>query len=60
MPCARRDISPTSKMRVEIQRVTGHMFWKKNRPAKAEIDLKELSDDYWDSTKHGFIVLSQS
>jgi hypothetical protein len=47
-------------MRVEIQRITGHKFWKKNRPANEEIDLQGLSDDYWDSTKHVFIVLSQS
>jgi len=47
-------------MRVEVQRITGHMFWKKNRPANEDIDLQGLSDDYWDSTKHEFIVLSQS
>jgi len=47
-------------MRVEIQRITGHMFWKKNRPAIEDIDLQELSEDYWDSKKHEFIVQSQS
>jgi hypothetical protein len=46
-------------MRVEVQRIAGHKFWKKNL-ANEEIDLQGLSDDYWDSTKHQFIVLSQS
>jgi hypothetical protein len=52
-----RNISPTSEMRVEITR---HVFWKKNRQANEVIDLQEISDEYWDSTKHQFIVMSQS
>jgi hypothetical protein len=44
-------------MRVEITR---HLFWKKNRQANEAIDLKEISNEYWDSTKHQCIVLSQS
>ena len=47
-------------MRVEIQRITGHMFWKKIRPADDAIDLQWYSNDYWDSTGHDFIVQSQS
>ena len=47
-------------MRLEIQRITGHMFWKKNRPANEVIDLQGLSDEYWSSTKHEFIIPRQS
>jgi hypothetical protein len=47
-------------MRVEIRRITGHLFWKRIRPVNEEIDLKGLSDDYWSSTEHEFIAPSQS
>jgi len=47
-------------MRMEIQRTTGHMFWKKSQPANEDIDLQGISDDYRDSTEHEFIVQSQS
>ena len=47
-------------MRVEIQRITGHLLWKKNRPANVVIDLQELYDDYWSSTKREFIIQGQS
>jgi hypothetical protein len=60
MLCVRRDISPMSEMRVKIQRVTLYLFKEKRTQANEEIDLQGLSDDYWDSTKHEFIVLSQS
>jgi len=46
-------------MRVEIQRITGHLFWKKNRPANEEIDLQGIYDDYWSSKKHEFIMQRQ-
>jgi hypothetical protein len=47
-------------MRVEIERITGHLLWKKIRPVSEEIDLQGLSDDYWSSTEHEFIMPSQS
>jgi hypothetical protein len=47
-------------MRVEIQRITRNLLWAKNRQANEVIDLQGLSNDYWDSNKHEFTVLSQS
>jgi len=47
-------------MRVEVQRITRNLFWEKNRQANKSIDLQVISDEYWDSTKHEFIVQSQS
>jgi len=47
-------------MRVEIQRITRVLFWKKNRLANEDIDLQGLSDEYWDTTKHEFVIQSQS
>jgi len=47
-------------MRVEIQRITGHMLWKKNLPANEMINLQGILSDYWYSTKHEFIVQSRS
>jgi len=55
-----REISPTSDIRVEIHRVTGHLFWAKSRQANDAIDLQGLFDDYWSSNKHEFTVPSQS
>jgi len=55
-----RDISPTSEMRVEVQRITRNLFWEKNRQANEVIDLQWVSNEYWDSIKHEFTVLSQS
>jgi hypothetical protein len=57
MVCVCRDISPTSEIRVKIQRVILHV---KRTQANEVIDLQGLSDDYWDSTKHEVTVLSQS
>jgi hypothetical protein len=42
---------------VEITRI---LVWKKNRRADEVIDLQAIYNEYWDSTKHEFIVLSQS
>jgi len=47
-------------MRVEIQRVKRFLFKEKRAQANEEIDLQRLSDEYWDTTKHEFIVQSQS
>jgi hypothetical protein len=44
-------------MRVEITRI---LVWKQNRQANEVIDLQRIYNEYWDSTKHEFIVLSQS
>jgi len=55
-----RKISPTSEIRVEIQRITGNLFWAKSRQADDVIDLQEIFGDYWSSNKHEFTVPSQS
>ena len=55
-----RDISTTSEMRVEIQRITRILFWEKRRRANEVIDLQGLFDEYWNSPEHEFTVLSQS
>jgi hypothetical protein len=47
-------------MRVKIQRVTLYLFKEKRTQANEVINLQGLCDDYWDSTKHEFIILSQS
>ena len=47
-------------MRVEIQRITRHLFWEKSRQVIEVIDLHEIYNEYWDSTKHEFTLLSQS
>ena len=54
-----RDISPTSEIRVEIQRISGDLFWAKGRQANEVIDLQDLLNDYWSSDKHEFVVLSK-
>jgi len=58
MPCARRDISPTSEVRMEVQRITGPRFLPKLRQANEVIDLQAISNEYWDSTEHEVIVQS--
>jgi hypothetical protein len=52
-----RDISPTSEIRLEITR---DLFLKKNQQANEVIDLQGISNEYSNSTKHEFTVLSQS
>jgi len=47
-------------MRVEIQRTTRTLVWKKNRQASEVIDLQAISNEYWDSTEHELTVQSQS
>jgi len=55
-----RGVSPTSKMRAEIQMRSGHLFWAKNRQANDDIKLQALFNDYWTSTEHEFTVPRQS
>ena len=54
-----RDISPTSEIRVEIQRTNRDLFWAKGRQTNEVIDLQGLLNDFWSSDKHEFIVLSK-
>jgi len=54
-----REISPKSEIRVEVQRITGNLFWAKSRQTNDVVDLQGLFDDYWSSNKHEFTVPSQ-
>jgi len=47
-------------MRVETQKIIGPRFLPKMRQANEVIDLQEISNEYWDSTKHEVTVQSQS
>ena len=55
-----RDVSPTSRVRAEVRKKSGHSVWAKYREASEVIDLHELFNDYWTSNNHEFTVLSQS
>jgi len=55
-----RDISPTSRVRVEIQMKSSHLlFTKKDRNLK-EIGLHKLFDEYWTSEQHELTVPGRS
>ena len=54
-----RCLSPTSKIRAEIQLTSGHAFWAKHRQGSATINLKSIFDDYWSSSKQEFVISSQ-
>ena len=58
--CACRDIFPTSEMRVDVQRIIGHLFFAKSRQTNEVIDLQELFNEYWSADKSQFTVPSQS
>jgi len=47
-------------MRLEVHMTSGHLFWAKHRLAGEMIDLEALFNDYLSSSKHEFMVLSQS
>jgi len=55
-----RDISPTSEMRVDVQRKTGYLFLAKSRETNDLIDLQGLFKDYWSSDMREFTVRSKS
>jgi len=46
-------------MRAEVRMKSGHSVWAKYREASDIIDLQALFNDYWNSNKHEFTVLSQ-
>ena len=49
-----------SNLRVEIRMKSGHSFWAKYREESEVVKLDGLFSDYWSSSNHDFIVLSQS
>ena len=54
-----RDISPTSEMRVDVQRKTGYLLLAKSRETNDLIDLQGLFKDYWSSDMREFTVQSK-
>ena len=46
-------------MRVDVQRITGPLLFRKTRQTNELIDLQELFDEYWSSDKGQFTVPSQ-
>ena len=50
--CVCRDISPTSKIRVEIQMKRAQLSWPKMEQGSKDINLQGLYDDYWMSNVH--------
>ena len=54
-----RGVSPTSEIRVEIQKRGSHLLWGKDRLASELIDVQALFNDYWGSIKHEFMVPSK-
>jgi hypothetical protein len=55
----RRDASPISQMRVEIQVKSGHLSLGKKEQGGEEIDCQALFNDYWNTTAHEFPVRGQ-
>ena len=54
-----RGVSPTSEIRVEIQKRGSNLFWGKIRLASELIDVEALFNDYWSTIKHEFMVPSK-
>ena len=54
-----RNVSPTSRIRAEIQMKSGHSIFAKYREASEVIDLHGLFSDYWSSNNHEFTVMRQ-
>ena len=52
------DVSLASKMHLEIQKKSGHLFWARYRPRSEVIDIQELFNDYWSSKKDAFVIPS--
>jgi len=58
--CVCRDVSPASKIRVEIQMKRQHLSWPKTEQASKDINLPELYDYYWTSKAHELALRGQS
>ena len=54
--CVYRDISPTSRVRVEIQIKSGQLPWAKEDKNIKEIDIKKHFNEYWASNQHEITV----
>ena len=58
--CAYRDISPTSRVSVEIQIKSGHLPWAKKSQNIKDIDIKSPFNEYWNSKEHELMVPGRS
>ena len=56
VPCLYRDISPTSRVRVEIQIKSGHLPWAKKNQNIKDIDIIKPVNQYWTSKEHELTV----
>jgi len=54
-----RDVSPTSKVLVEIQ-MKSSLPWAKGEHTSKVIDLQKLFDIYWTSKEHELTLTGQS
>jgi hypothetical protein len=55
-----REISPTTKMTVEVQMKSSHIPWAKKELTTKEIDLENIFNIYWSSKEHEITVPGQS
>ena len=55
-----REVSPTTKMIVEVQMRSTHLPWLKKEPITKEIDLETLFNIYWTSKAQQITVPGQS
>ena len=55
-----REVSPTTKMIVEVQMRSSHLPWLKKEPTTNEIDLENLVNIYWTSKAQQITVPGQS
>ena len=54
--CVYRDISPTSRVRVEVQIKRGHLPWAKKDQNIKDIDIDKSLHEYWASKEHQITV----
>ena len=54
--CVYRDISSTSRVRVEIQMKSSHLPWVKKDQNVKDVGLQQLFSEYWTSKKHEITV----
>ena len=55
-----REISPATKMSVEVQMKSSPLLWAKKEEINKEIDLENLFNIYWTSQAHELTVPGQS
>lgn len=58
--CVYRDISPTSRVDVEIQIKSGRLMWAQKDQNIKEIDIKKPFEEYWTSEEHKLTVPGRS